>query len=294
MEGYFMYVSQKVAEARFGKDENQKVTSVKELKTWKFWRAVLAELVGTMFFVFLGCASTVTTTPDPVKIALAFGLAIMAQIQMFGHISGGHFNPAVSLGLLASFQITIFRAAFYVLAQIVGAVVGAMLLKGVTMTTAHDNLGLTRISSGLSHLQGLGIELLLTFCLVFVIVATTDENRTDFGSASMKIGLTVSMLHFSCISLTGSSMNPARSLGSSVASGFYSDHWVYWIGPILGGIIASLLYKFLFKPYGGAISNEDAIQKLVAEGNLIAIPRDYRTGSSESSTNGKQIESLKM
>ncbi|XP_062599756.1 aquaporin-4-like [Saccostrea cucullata] len=226
MEGYFMHVSQAVTEARFGKDVEEKVYSIRELKTWKFWRAVLAEFVGTMLFVFLGCASTLTDPINPVRIALAFGLAIMALIQMFGHISGGHFNPAVSLGFLASFQITIFRALFYTIAQTIGAIVGGMILRGVTPGAFHSNLGVTKVSDSYTLLQGVAIELILTFCLVFVIIATTDGNRTDFGSVSLKIGLTVAMLHFSSITLTGSSMNPARSLGSAVASNDYDTHWV--------------------------------------------------------------------
>lgn len=295
MEGYFMHVSKKVADARFGKEqEEEKVYSVQELKSWKFWRAVMAEFVGTLLFVFLGCASTLTNPVNPVRVALAFGLAIMALIQMFGHISGGHFNPAVSLGLLASFQITIFRALFYTIAQTIGAIVGGMILKGATPGSFHANLGVTKVANGYTLVQGVGIELILTFCLVFVIVATTDGNRTDFGSVSLKIGLTVAMLHFSCITLTGSSMNPARSLGSAVASGDYDTHWVYWVGPILGGCIATLLYKFLFMPHRGAISNEEATHKLLAEGDMIAIPRDYFTGSSEASSNGKKQETFKL
>ncbi|XP_061182475.1 aquaporin-1-like [Saccostrea echinata] len=294
MEGYFMHVSQAVAEARFGKDLEEKVYSIRELKTWKFWRAVLAEFVGTMLFVFLGCASTLTNPINPVRIALAFGLAIMALIQMFGHISGGHFNPAVSLGLLASFQITIFRALLYTVAQTIGAIVGGMILKGVTPGDFHANLGVTKVSDSYTLLQGVAIELILTFCLVFVIVATTDGNRTDFGSVSLKIGLTVAMLHFSSITLTGSSMNPARSLGSAVASNDYDTHWVYWVGPILGGCIASLLYKFLFSPYRGAISNDEATHKLLAEGNMIAIPRNYFTGTTEATFNGKKLDSSNL
>lgn len=289
-----MHVSQAVTEARFGKDVEEKVYSIRELKTWKFWRAVLAEFVGTMLFVFLGCASTLTDPINPVRIALAFGLAIMALIQMFGHISGGHFNPAVSLGFLASFQITIFRALFYTIAQTIGAIVGGMILRGVTPGAFHSNLGVTKVSDSYTLLQGVAIELILTFCLVFVIIATTDGNRTDFGSVSLKIGLTVAMLHFSSITLTGSSMNPARSLGSAVASNDYDTHWVYWVGPILGGCIASLLYKFLFSPYKGAISNEEATHKLLAEGNMIAIPRNYFTGTAEAAFNGKKLDSSNL
>lgn len=289
-----MHVSQSVTEARFGKDVEEKVYSIRELKTWKFWRAVLAEFVGTMLFVFLGCASTLTDPINPVRIALAFGLAIMALIQMFGHISGGHFNPAVSLGFLASFQITIFRALFYTIAQTIGAIVGGMVLRGVTPGAFHSNLGVTKVSDSYTLLQGVAIELILTFCLVFVIIATTDGNRTDFGSVSLKIGLTVAMLHFSSITLTGSSMNPARSLGSAVASNDYDTHWVYWVGPILGGCIASLLYKFLFSPYKGAISNEEATHKLLTEGNMIAIPRNYFTGTAEAAFNGKKLDSSNL
>ncbi|XP_071142861.1 aquaporin AQPAn.G-like isoform X3 [Mytilus edulis] len=284
MEAYVMYIANKLQEIRFGKPSEVRILHFGELKTWTFWRAVLAEFVGTLLFVFLGCASAVPITGEPqstIKIAFAFGISIMALIQMFGHISGGNFNPAVSFGLAASGIITPVRAVLYTVAQSVGAVLGGLILKGVTVSTYHSNLGVTSINPLLNVGQGFGVEVILTFVLVFVIIATIDSNRTDAGMASVAIGLTVAVCHLAGITYTGSSMNPARSLGSAVASNSFSDHWVYWVAPILGGVIAAVLYKFLFSPFRNAIPIDEAVNELLQDGDMIVIPKDYFTGRSQ-------------
>ncbi|KAK3088627.1 hypothetical protein FSP39_021464 [Pinctada imbricata] len=265
MEGYFVYVSDKLEEIRFGAPEKYQIFGTREVVKWAFWRAVLAEFIGTLLFVFLGCASAVPigdSIQPTIKIAFAFGLAIMSLIQMFGHVSGGHFNPAVSIGLAVIAGITPIRAAAYTLAQIAGAIIGGLILKGVTPIQHQDKLAVTSVGADVNAGQGLGVEIILTFVLVFVIAATTDADRPNFETASLKIGLTVTMLHMSSITYTGSSMNPARSLGSAVASNSYGYHWIYWIGPIVGGCLATIIYKYIYSPYRGAISKEDAVNKL--------------------------------
>ncbi|ESO99183.1 hypothetical protein LOTGIDRAFT_82572, partial [Lottia gigantea] len=220
-----------------------------ELKTLNLWRAVFAEFLATMLFVFLGCAATLTGTgtAKEVKIAFTFGLAIMAMIQMIGHVSGGHVNPAVTVAMTVAMKSSVIRAVLYVFAQSGGAIVGAFILKGVTPSVFHDNLGVNDIA-GITSAQGFGIELILTFVLVIVIFGTTDGDRPAFGSQALLIGLTVTLGHVSSISFTGASMNPARSLGSAVASNSWDNHWIYWVGPILGGVLAALVYKLILSP----------------------------------------------
>ncbi|XP_048250980.1 aquaporin-4-like isoform X2 [Haliotis rufescens] len=276
MEGYFIYVANKLDSIRFGIGKARKLFDASEARTWAFWRAVIAEFLATLLFVFLGSASAVLET-NLVKISLAFGLAIMAMIQMFGHVSGGHINPAVSIAMAVSMNISVLRAFLYVVAQTIGAIIGAFILKGVTPSAFHGNLAVTNINSalGVTQAQGFGVELLLTFTLVFVIYGTVDANRPNFGSASLAIGLTVAMGHFSAISYTGASMNPARSLGSAVASNSYANHWIYWVGPIAGGVLASVLYKWVFDPYRGVPTMAEGAQTLLQDDSFVAIPRDY-------------------
>ncbi|XP_033727444.1 aquaporin-1-like [Pecten maximus] len=299
MEAFVHHITNKLSEIRKPKEPETKPLQFGELKLWSFWRAVLAELVGTMLFVFLGCMSSIplrTHTPldhDPVKISLAFGLAIMALIQIFGHVSGGHFNPSVSVGMAVGNIITPVRAIMYTLSQTGGAIIGGFILKGVSPESVHSNLGLTQLDNEVTSGQGVGIEIILTFTLVYVIIATTDSNRVDFGSVSVKIGLTVATLHLSAIHFTGASMNPSRSLGIAVASNNFTDQWVYWVGPLIGGSLSALMYKFLFNPYKGAITMDDAVQKLAEDGTMVCIPRDYFRADSQRN-GGEQVEKLSM
>ncbi|XP_076456846.1 aquaporin-5-like [Babylonia areolata] len=293
MEGLYVYTANKLEAVRKGDDgakKPYKIVDVQELKSLAFWRAVFAEFLAQILFVFLGgCSAMFTTAGNDkiIKIAFGFGLSIMALIQMIGHVSGGHINPAVTIALAVTLKISIARAFFYVIAQVVGAIVGGFLLKGLTPDTYHSDLAVTSINSALTPGQGLGVEIILTFVLVFVIFGTTDENRPSFGSPALLIGLTVTLLHLCGVSFTGASMNPSRSLGSAVASDSFVDHWVYWVGPIVGGILAAVSYTLLFTPYRGILSMDIAMQKMLQDENFVAIPRDYFKESSK--TNGKEV-----
>ncbi|XP_076437828.1 aquaporin-5-like [Babylonia areolata] len=282
MEGLFVYTANKVEEVRTGADEGKqkgyKIVDVQELKSLAFWRAVGAEFLAQILFVYLGGSSAMFAADDNakvIKIAFAFGLAIMALIQMIGHVSGGHINPAVTIAMAVALNISLPRAVLYVLAQIIGAILGGLILKGVTPDAFHDNLAVTDVNPAMTSGQGLGVEILLTFVLVFVIFGTTDENRPSFGSPSLLIGLTVTLCHLAGIPFTGASMNPSRSLGSAVASSSFSNHWVYWVGPILGGVGAAVVYKLLISPYRNTLSTEEAVQKMLQGESMVAIPRDY-------------------
>ncbi|XP_013785705.1 aquaporin AQPAe.a-like [Limulus polyphemus] len=214
--------------------------------------ALLAEFLGTAILVLIGCGSCITGwdldySPTIVQIALAFGVTVGTVVQFIGHVSGGHINPAVTLGFLVTKKISLFRAMLYVIVQCLGAIVGAGLLKGLTPSNLQGNLGATVVNQHLSPVQGFVVELCITFVLVFTVFACCDENRGDIkGSAPLAIGLSVATCHMFAIKYTGASMNTARSFGPAVVANVWSNHWVYWIGPILGGVIAALLYQFIF------------------------------------------------
>nr|AYH91719.1 aquaporin [Pomacea canaliculata] len=272
MEGLYVHIASKLEAIRLGQDgaKTYKVLDPKELKSVELWRAVFAEFLAQILFVFLGCGSTMFVKEDErseavIKIAFTFGLAIMALIQMIGHVSGGHINPAVTIAMAVTLNISIVRTVLYIAAQVTGALIGGFLLKGLIpadMTKSNFTLGATMVDKGMTAGQGVGVEIILTFVLVIVIFGTTDPNRPSFGSPSLLIGLTVTLLHLVGIKFTGCGINPSRSLGSAVASGRYKDHWVYWIGPILGGVLAAAVYKLIINPYRGAPSMEDAVQKM--------------------------------
>ncbi|KAG7517596.1 aquaporin FA-CHIP-like [Solea senegalensis] len=223
-----------------------------EITSKRFWRAVLAELIGTIVIVFGGIAAAIGNTnnssPDQeIKVSLAFGLGIATVVQSLGHISGAHLNPAVTVGMLASCQISIFKAIMYVIAQMLGSTLACLSLY-VARPNTTEALGLNTIN-GVTLSQALGIELLTTFQLVLCILAVTDKRRCDItGSAPLAIGLSVCLGHLAIISYTGCGINPARSFGPALILNNFENHWVYWIGPITGGIGAALMYDFLLSP----------------------------------------------
>ncbi|XP_051554018.1 aquaporin-1a.2 isoform X2 [Myxocyprinus asiaticus] len=261
----------------------------RELKSWSFWRAVLAEFVGMTLFIFIGIASATGNKhnryPDQeVKVALAFGLAIATLAQSLGHISGAHLNPAITLGLLVSCQISFFRAFMYVVAQMLGAV----LASGIMFKVSPDpdtTLGLNTLSNGVNAGQGFAIELFATFQLVLCVLATTDKRRTDVtGSAPLAIGLSVGLGHLVAISFTGCGINPARSFGPAVVLEAYKNHWIYWIAPMCGGVAAALVYDFLLYPKKEGFGRRMNVLKGEAEPETSATepliePRTPRSGS---------------
>ncbi|XP_067009388.1 aquaporin AQPAe.a [Anabrus simplex] len=215
------------------------------------WKPLLAEFLGTLLLNFFGCGSCVdierSTGVPHVLIALTFGLTIMAVVQGIGHVSGGHINPAVTCGMLVTGNITIIKGFLYIVVQCLGAIAGSAVLKALTPEPAQGSLGTTVLGKDVTPVQGFGVEFFLGFVLLFVIFGVCDNNKPETKPITpLVIGLTIAMGHLAAIDYTGSSMNPARSLGSAVISNIWTDHWVYWLGPILGGIAASLIYKHAF------------------------------------------------
>ncbi|KAK4322327.1 hypothetical protein Pmani_006912 [Petrolisthes manimaculis] len=225
-----------------------------ELHRMSTWRAVLAEMVGTMVLVFIGCASCLTwgdggDKPSIVQIAFAFGITIASVAQAIGHVSGCHINPAITCGLLLSRYVSVTRAILYITAQCMGSISGAAILYGLAPQNTRGNLGATQIADGVNLGQALGVEIIITFVLVLTVFGCVDERRSDVkGSAPLAIGLSVTACHLAAVPITGASMNPARSFGPAVIIGTaWENHWVYWGGPIIGGLTAALLYTYLFR-----------------------------------------------
>ncbi|XP_020279436.1 aquaporin AQPAn.G-like isoform X2 [Pseudomyrmex gracilis] len=210
-------------------------------------RAFLAEFLGTMLLNFFGCGSVVTGSV--VAISLAFGLTVATVIQGIGHVSGGHVNPAVTFGLIVVGKVPIIRGILYVVAQCVGAIAGSAILRALSPETMETVLGVVKLSEGITPVQGFGVEFLLAFILVLVVCGACDAAKPDSkGVAPLIIGLAVTVGHIVGVQRTGAGMNPARSLGSAVVMNSFHDHWLYWVGPILGGIAGALVYVHAVGP----------------------------------------------
>jgi len=211
-------------------------------------KALLAEFVGTMLLVLLACGACTNHQGglDVVRIALAFGLTVATMAQSIGHISGCHINPGVTAGLLVGRKIGLIKGLLYIVVQCLGAIVGAALLMAVTGLQT----GIGEVSTKLNAGQGFAIEFFITFALVLVVyAAAADEDNAGSvkGSAPLAIGLAIAIGHLFAVPLTGAGMNPARSLGTAVITGAFANHWIYWVGPILGGIAAGLIYQMAFR-----------------------------------------------
>ena len=245
--------------------------------TMQTWRAVAAEFIATGLFVFLGTASVVVvatlgdgkmTTAGILTIALAHGLAIAVLVAAIARISGGHINPAVTFAAAMTGKMKVSTAMLYVGGQLSAAILGSLLLKGIIAGPFEVGLGAHGLNSlgiiddqvGNGAGAGLLLEAVLTFALVFVIFAAAIDKKGLTHLAPMAIGLMVLVDHLVGISLTGASMNPARSFGPAVVANIWTDHWIYWLGPLIGAGVAALVYEFVFLQHDEEDSAiEDAI-----------------------------------
>ncbi|XP_075227119.1 aquaporin prip isoform X2 [Lycorma delicatula] len=211
-------------------------------------KSLIAELIGNFMLNFFGCMSAVTPNTNNVLIAFTFGLTIMALVQSVGHVSGAHINPAVTFGCVVTGKVTIIRALLYILSQCIGAIGGSATMKALlSESVIAKGVGNTGLAPYLTSVQGFGIEFFLGFILVFVVFGACDANKGDSKPpAAVLIGLTVTLGHLVAIDYTGASMNPARSFGSAIIANGWANHWIYWVGPSLGGIAAALLYQHVF------------------------------------------------
>jgi MIP family channel proteins len=211
----------------------------------------VAELIGTFALIFIGVGA-INANPGLLGVALAHGLTIAVMVSATAGISGGHLNPAVTLGLLVGRQIDSRKAIAYGISQLLGAVVAGILLVNLLGNAVHS--GAEAVAAGTPDLDGIGvvkgtlIEAVLTFFLVFVVYGTAVDPRAP-KIGGLAIGLTVALDILFGGPLTGAAMNPARTFGPAVASAHWNNHLVYWVGPMLGGAAAGLIYgRFLIKP----------------------------------------------
>ena len=230
---------------------------LEELGRGDTWRSAAAEFIATFLFIFIGAGAVVSLGifssegggalgGNLVAIAMAHGLAIAILVSATANLSGGHINPAVSVAAALTRKISPTRGGLYVIAQVVGAILGALLLKAVIPNSLEGGLGSHAIMSDMGAMGGLLVEVVLTFVLVFVIFATAVDPKGPKHLAPFAIGGAVLVIHLVAVPLTGASVNPARTIGPALAAGQWADHWVYWAGPLLGGGIAGVLYQLVF------------------------------------------------
>ena len=214
----------------------------------------LAEFIGTLVLVFMGCGSAVFLGCDPsgghLAVALAFGLSIVAMAYTIGNVSGCHINPAVSLAMLLRKKLSVADFCGYVAAQILGAIAAAGLLELLLSFGTQDDKTKALGANGTAGAGGLWgalvVEVILTFIFVLVILGVTADDKKS-SVAGIVIGLTLTFVHIVGIPLTGTSVNPARSIGPALIAGgnALSDLWVFIAGPLAGAVLAYLVYGLL-------------------------------------------------
>jgi len=229
------------------------LTSLVNPRNW------FAEAIATYALVFFGPLAIILSVvafgdglsiESIIMIALAHGAAIGLMVYAFGHISGAHINPAVTIPMMITKKISIADGIGYIIFQLIGAVVAAFSLKAILPEIgAKVHFGTQTGPSELlnnSVMAGITVEIILTFFLVTVIFLTAVHKKAPAGIHGISIGGMVFLLHIVGVPLTGASMNPARTFGPAVVSGFWELHWLYWLAPIIGGIIAGVIMNYVF------------------------------------------------
>ncbi|XP_025833716.1 neurogenic protein big brain [Agrilus planipennis] len=220
-----------------------------EIRTLEFWRSVICECIASFCCVFIVCGAAAGTGVGAsaasilLATALAAGFAMTTLSQCFLHISGGHINPSVTVAMVVTKRITIIRAVMYVIAQSGGAVAGVAFLYGVTVPGYQGNLkAAVQHTASAAAWERFGVELILTFLIVLTYLMSIDSYNKYMGSTSLTIGAS----YAACSFVSMPYLNPARALGLSFVLSKWEGHWVYWIGPLLGGITSGLLYEYVF------------------------------------------------
>lgn len=223
------------------------------------WKAAVAELIGTFALVFIGAGSILANamtngSVGTAGIALAHGLAIATMVSATGHVSGGHLNPAVTAAFVATGRMPVGTGATYALAQLAGASLAAFFLTAAfpeTVRTAAA-LGVPALAAGVSPGTGIIVEAILTFFLVFAVFGTAVDARGPRAAGGLFIGLVITMDILAGGALTGAAMNPARAFGPALFAGAWANQAVYWVGPLLGGVLAGWIYTGVLGPGGDA------------------------------------------
>lgn len=224
-------------------------------------KKLAAEFLGTFWLVFCGCGyvlfgPTFTgTTISMLGIGVTFGLTVLTMCYAVGHISGGHFNPAVSVGMVVGGRMPASDLIGYVVAQVIAAIVAGGVLYLIATGKAGFTIGNFASNGygewspgGYSMLSALIVEVVMTAFFIFIILATTAP-RAPAGFAPLAIGLTLTVIHLGSLPVSGTSVNPARSTGTAVFAdgGALGQLWLFWVAPIIGGIIGALVWKALFE-----------------------------------------------
>ncbi|XP_010256616.1 PREDICTED: aquaporin PIP1-1-like [Nelumbo nucifera] len=235
-----------------------------ELSSWSFYRAGIAEFIATFLFLYITILTVMGVSKSSNKcatvgiqgIAWAFGGMIFALVYCTAGISGGHINPAVTFGLLLARKLSLSRALFYIVMQCLGAIFGAGVVKGF-QKSQYEMLGggANVVASGYSKGDGLGAEIIGTFVLVYTVFSATDAKRNARDShvpilAPLPIGFAVFLVHLATIPITGTGINPARSLGAAIIYNkdhAWDDHWIFWVGPFIGAALAALYHQLVIR-----------------------------------------------
>ena len=218
----------------------------------------VAELIGTFWLVLGGCGSAVLAAGIPelglgyLGVSLAFGLTVVTMAYAIGHISGCHLNPAVSIGLVAGGRFKAAELPYYIVAQVIGAVLAALLIRTIASGAEGYMGGLAsngfaeHSPHGYSMMAALVTEIAMTAMFLFIIMGATDK-RAPAGLAPLAIGFTLALIHMISIPVTNTSVNPARSTGPALLEGGVAldQLWLFWVAPIIGAIIGAVVYKFI-------------------------------------------------
>ncbi|MCQ7618874.1 aquaporin, partial [Salmonella enterica] len=235
-----------------------------ELKSWSFYRAGIAEFMATFLFLYITVLTVMGVSNSTSKcatvgiqgIAWSFGGMIFALVYCTAGISGGHINPAVTFGLFLARKVSLVRAILYIVAQCLGAICGVGLVKA--FQSAYFNRyggGANTLAAGYSKGTGLAAEIIGTFVLVYTVFSATDPKRNARDShipvlAPLPIGFAVFMVHLATIPITGTGINPARSLGAAVIYNkdkAWDDQWIFWVGPLIGAAIAAAYHQYVLR-----------------------------------------------
>jgi aquaporin Z len=236
-------------------------------------RRVVAEFFGTFWLVFGGCGAAVLAAAFPglgigfYGVAFAFGLTVLTMAYAVGHISGGHFNPAVTLGLWSAGRCANKHVIPYIVAQVIGAIIAAAVLWAIASGKpgwvaggfASDGYG--DLSPGKYSLGSCFItEVVMTFFFLFIIIGTTSKGAAT-GFAGIPIGLALTLIHLVSIPVTNTSVNPARSTGPALFAGgeYITQLWLFWVAPIIGAVIAGLLTRWMYE--AGAIIDTVVVEE---------------------------------
>ncbi|HEY7738279.1 MAG TPA: aquaporin [Candidatus Limnocylindria bacterium] len=209
--------------------------------------ALVAEAIGTFLFFFIAAGAALVVTGDPaaatIVVALAHGVVLAVLVSSFGAVSGGHFNPAVTLGLWVAGKIDVVKGLTYMVVQLFGAAAAGF---GLAWVLGDVSGAVPALGDGVDVTEGIVLEAIMTTVLLFAVFGTAvDPRGPKIGGLAIGLAVAVDILFGG--SLTGAAMNPARWFGLAVAAGDYANWYVWWIGPFLGAIVVALLYRFLLK-----------------------------------------------